>query len=573
MLTFPVCLPTREPFPLMRRTARALAKLAYRYASGPDHVVAPVAAAARFPIHREIYNLRWALRHLPTVVFAELNRRLKHATLPILQQSLDDESLAAYDAIPGHWLRPPELLRAFQQDEQFGWRRVAGANPVTIECLDSLDQLHDRLPALDEAAFHQCVGQPLSLRDEIAAHRLFLADYRSLSESLSPQSARNPRDSRFREKYLPAPVVCLRETRLQDGQPPSLVPVALTVDQPGSAPNPLYTPQSPDLWQLGKYYAEVADNNWHFGVSHLYRCHYIMEAYTLAARRCLSERHPVHVLLAPHLRFTLAANFVAGHYFRKRGALYDTMYAGTLIESRALMSLSARKRESVLSILPDRDLTQRRMQTALAYYPWREDALAWQALIQRFVEQFLRAYYPSIDDVYRDPELIEFCQELIDPGCANLPGLFSGSVPASLEELTLALTLALYCAGPGHSAQHFTMIDHYVYAPTGCEAAYAPPPASPAQATPARYRQTLPSPVQALENFYQVEIGHFRYDCFGDYREYPLGVLPEAAPAVAELQTSLRALAAAIDTREEAAPKNRRYGYLHPSLVTNSVNI
>ena len=52
-----------------------------------------------------------------------------------------------------------------------------------------------------------------------------------------------------------------------------------------------------------------------------------------------------------------------------------------------------------------------------------------------------------------------------------------------------------------------------------------------------------------------------------------IGSLDAVRPAVDALTAALAALSASIDARERTAPPRRGYPYLHPSLVTNSVNI
>ena len=169
-----------------------------------------------------------------------------------------------------------------------------------------------------------------------------------------------------------------------------------------------------------------------------------------------------------------------------------------------------------------------------------------------------------------DEEVVAFATELRSPSFSNVPGVFATIDRASLIE---ALTLGVYTAGAGHSAMHFPMIDLYTYAPTQCESAWSPPLRTQAEGTPTRFRETLPPVTEALENFYQVEIGHFRYDVFGDFSKYAIGSLDAVRPAVDALTAALAALATSIDARERNAPPRRGYPYLHPSLVTNSVNI
>ncbi len=559
-----------DPFPKLRSLGLAVARHRYRYRDATDNAVRPVAVARRFPIFREIYSASWALRHLPLVIAAEANRRVKHVVLEVVDRLERPDSLRPYREIPGFYHRTHSEVLDHDDDGLFAFRRVAGACPLVIERITRPIELAARMPGLDDAKFQAVTGGAASLDAAIGSNRIFVVDYAPLARALRPQRPGVPRDSRFRGKYLPAPVLVLYDRPAGAGLPADLVPVAITVDQPGTAPNPLLTPLDGDAWSIARFYVEVADNNWHFGIGHLWRCHFLMEAFAMATRRNLPRKHPLRMLLDPHLRFTLFTNTVAYDYFRSSGKLYDTMYAGSLEESRALMGAASIAGQSVLDHLPSRDLAARKMDVGLARYPYREDALEWERIVRAYVSTVVDAYYPDDAAVTADPELVAFANELVAPNGGNLAGLFSAMDRANLVE---ALTLAIYTGGPGHSAMHFPMFDLYTYAPAGCESAFAPPPTSAAEGSTLRFRRTLPAPRVALENFYQVEIGHFRYDVFGRFDEYAIAKLDRAAPAVAKLQADLAALAAAIEARERVAPERRTYPYLHPSLVTNSVNI
>lgn len=563
-------LPKDATFPLLRKLESRVARARYRYRYGEDNTIRPVAAAKCFPIFREIYSPSWALRHLPLVLASTVNRAVKKPLVTFLDRVRSPWSLEPFDVIPGFYHQPPAESRDYKDDGYFAFRRVGGACPTVISRITNAAELTAKMPSLTDAQFQSVTGSTGTLADAIAASRLFVADYVRIQQALRPQHPSNNRDSRYRDKYLPAPVLVLYERPASGTTPADLVPVAITADQPGTSPNPMFLPSDGDAWQIAKTYVEVGDNNWHFAIGHLYRCHFMMEAFSMATKRNLPCRHPLRMLLDPHLRFTLFTNVVAYSYFANSGQLYDRMYSGTLDESRALFEGSAVAGDSALDLLPSRDLASRNMDVGLARYPWREDALRWETIARSYVSKVVATYYADDAAVTADAEVVAFATELRSPSFSNVPGVFATIDRASLIE---ALTLAVYTAGAGHSAMHFPMIDLYTYAPTQCESAWAPPIRTQAEGTPTRFRETLPPVTEALENFYQVEIGHFRYDVFGDFRQYAIGSLDAVRPAVDALAADLATLAASIDARERNAPPRRGYPYLHPSLVTNSVNI
>ena len=563
-------LPKDATFPLLRRLESRIARLRYRYRQGDDNGVSPVAAANCFPIFKEIYSPSWALRHLPLVLASTVNRAVKKPLVKFLDWRRSPWSLEPFDVIPGFYHQPPAESRDYKDDGYFAFRRVGGACPTVITRITSLADLTAKMPTLTDAEFQAATGATTTLAAAIAANRIFVADYVRIQQALRPQHPANNRDSRYRDKYLPAPVLVLYERPASGSTPDDLVPVAITADQPGVTPNPMFLPTDGDAWQIAKTYVEVADNNWHFAIGHLYRCHFMMEAFAMATRRNLPCQHPLRMLMDPHLRFTIFTNVVAYSYFTNSGQLYDRMYSGTLDESRALFESSPVAGDNALDLLPSRDLASRKMDVGLSRYPWREDALRWETIARDYVSAIVNTYYADDAAVNADPEVVAFATELRSPSFSNVPGVFATIDRASLIE---ALTLGVYTAGAGHSAMHFPMIDLYTYAPTQCESAWAPPIRNAAEGTKTRFRQTLPPVTEALENFYQVEIGHFRYDVFGDFSSYAIGSVDAVRPALDALAADLAALATSIDARESAAPPRRGYPYLHPSLVTNSVNI
>jgi arachidonate 15-lipoxygenase len=89
------------------------------------------------------------------------------------------------------------------------------------------------------------------------------------------------------------------------------MPLAIQLGQSPAA-GPIFTPlDDPWLWRTVKAHVQCADAQVQECVSHLLRTHMVMETVAVATHRQLSIAHPLHQLLVPHCRFTLAINRAA----------------------------------------------------------------------------------------------------------------------------------------------------------------------------------------------------------------------------------------------------------------------
>jgi len=562
-------LPQDTPDPDARRRALAKVRGRYGYAADADNPLAPIAVAGAFPF-AERYGLRWALPYLPQLLRSLLDTQSKKLWYGVRGWFGGFDKMKAFEKLfsPALGLPPPEELRDYLQDGVFARNRLDGPNPLLLARVRSSLELLDRL-AIDEAQFQSVMGAGRTLAQEIADGNLFIADYRLLERSLIPPSPIN-RDSRWRDKYLPAPVALFCQ---RPGADPmcDLVPVAIRVDQADAqAPNPLYLRAATPAWTLAKTFVEIAEFNLQAMSSHIYRHHYVAEPFAVTTHRQLSTQHPIFVLLAPHIQYTIAVNSAAFGLLKKPGSIFDEIYAGELPETREIMIRSYQTwtvREQQL----EADLAARGVESSPADYPWRDDARLWWPPIQRFVDGYLRLYYRDDAAVAADDELQAWATELTALDGGRLRGLLAGPRLETVGELVEVLSQFLFTAGPGHASVHYPQTDYFTYIPAFPGAAYRPPPRAGEPIDEQRIRQTLPPFKQGADQFQNNQIAFFRFDRFGDYRKYPLGQLAAAQPLVTQLGDALRAVEQTIADRNRA--RARPYLYMLPSLVPNSINI
>ena len=555
-----------DPAARARALSRAQDCYAYELADNP---LAPVAVAGKFPF-KERYGLDWALPYLPQFLRSFVDTQSKKALFAVAGLLSKVDKLEAFAELfsPVLDLPPPPTIDTWRSDGGFARRWLDGPDPLHLERVRDLATLAQKIP-LSDADLQRAIGGTRTLADELAAGNLYLIDYALLEQSLSPDGLPH-RDSRWRDKYLPSPIMLFCQ---RPGVEPlcELVPVAIRVDQPQArAPNPVYLREPTPRWLLARLYVDVADFNLQAMSSHIYRHHYVAEPFAVTTPRQLAPEHPMYLLLQPHLRYTIAVNNAAFGLLKKEGSVFDTIYAGELSETRNIMKRSYQRwtyREQEL----ERDLLARGVENGPREYPYRDDARLWVPVIDRFVKDYVALYYNSDADVQGDGELQAWFAELTSPDGGRLRALTASGHLGTVAELCELLSQLLFTVGPGHAAVHYPQTDYFTYVPMMPGAAYRPPPLDGETITDGRIVETLPPISRGADQFQNNQIAYYRFDRFGDYSAYPLGKVDAAKPLIARLQSELMEVEAQIDARNRSRP--RPYLYLLPSLVPNSINV
>lgn len=560
-------LPFDARFPALRKTL--IARRAERYApmAPGDNQLAPVMSSGKLPLLSETIRPPWVVTFLPHFGLAQANRGAKKALALLRKATFRFDLVESYRDL---FMGPvPAFVDDFDSDVDFAWRRIAGPNPLSLRRAASRADLEGRF--FDPATVMGRIEAQLrgsTLDAEIAAGTIYFLDYAILQASLRPQAKR---DTRWRNKYLPAPVAVFWENP-SPGRGCDLVPLVIQVDQKDAEPpNRVWYPTDGVGWQIAKLYVEVADENFHVAVGHVLRTHLTMDPFCMATYRNLARNHPVHVLLEPHLRFTLGTNEAAYNNFVDRTDAYFTFYAGTLEELRQTVKI-AHAADELWKLELEEELGDRGVETGPAEYPYRDDMRLYMGAIGTFVERYVDAYYAHDSDVLADWELRSWVAELTDPARGSIHGLFRpGEAMDSRATLSRILTQVIFTAGPGHASQHFSQMHYYRYPPAFAASAYAPPPADPAHDTEAHWRAMLPPFDAANLRFAYSTFGDFRWDRFGRYWRYRLGWQPKTRAIVRDFQDALKSVEATIEARDVG--RHRDCAFYRPSQVPNSINI
>jgi arachidonate 15-lipoxygenase len=584
-------LPTSPPDPRRaRQIKRAQSRYTYRAEAEnllhaeAENLLHPIATAARYPFFAETnFTPDYLARIGPRWVWAMGRRGLELARFACQWASFRYDKMRAYRQLLPRSL--PFFPEDADSDDAFAWWRIAGANPLSLAQERSLESLSRRIP-LDlprcEAQLARKLGRPVDLAEEAQRGRLFSVDFRRIQQSLRPgRHHRVPelpeppdllRDSRWRAKYLPAPIGVFVE---EPGRRVGLVPVAIQIDQNLYRPekNPVYTPDDGWGWRIAKLYFEVADVSFQLSCGHLRRTHFLIEPFALATPRQLAREHPIHILLRQHLRFTLPVNKAAYDYFRKRRKLYFDVHAGTLEEMREI-AIQSYLEEELPDLELEAELASRGVERSPELYPYRDDARLWLEPIREFVQSYVLAFYASDQAVQNDGELQAWANELMNPPrqTALRPRkLVAGDSLHTREELVGLLAQVLFVAGPGHASQQYSANHFYRYPPAFPGSAYLPPPWKEDSLNEARFQNTLPPIRTAARQWTYNTFTNFRMRRFGNYGFHRLARLPEARQPILRLQEKLLEVENEIARCNQARPY--RYDFLLPSQVPNSIHI
>lgn len=461
----------------------------------------------------------------------------------------------------------PSIASQYQDDFAFAWQRIAGANPMVLRSLTALPEHYRFNAAQFAAAARKHYGVAYdgpSFEHALAGRRLFVADYELLGDVRSGSWLGVP-------QYLFAPIALFCWFPPIGRHPARLMPIAIQETQAGDAR--VVDPSDSAAWILAKTAVQVADLSWHEARAHLGLTHLVMEGVTLATERQLSTRHPLHALLTPHCRFTLAINDFAKHHLIVPGGQVEQYIAPTI---DGFLGVVAKTLDGFQwkDVALRRDLELRGVAdvTTLPVYPYRDDALdIWDA-IERFVTEYVGLYYRDADAVQNDSELQAWATELAATDGARLRSV---TRPETREELVDLLTFFIFTASAQHSALNYTQWPYMGYVPSMPAAAYRglPPEAHSRRAADfdREYLEMLPTYSQAAGQINLLYLlSGIRYNHLGDY---PLCHFHDlrVVPVLRRFKERLAKVETDSKGRDQSRPIS--YPFLFPSNVAQSVHI
>lgn len=483
--------------------------------------------------------------------------------------------------------RRPLALTEFQAkpEEWFEWSRVAGMNPALLTCVTSAEQL--ALFDLDPTK----VLPPLSsegktLRELMEEKRLFVVDHALLS------GIRQQRRALGGAKYAPPTAGLFFADR--DGK---LRSIAIYLPRGQVRPNAtnglradVYVADGSPAWRMARAYFETADLNHHEIITHLVNTHFCLEGFIVAWGRSFARKHPICELLRVHFANVAFNNFQGRMLLINEGGFASQLLFGGAEGSKELIALGyggdANYPGFSLDLwdLPE-DLRRRGIPQQggpLTEYPFRDDGLPiWNAL-ERFVTDYVDAWYPSNAEVRDDPQVRQWLHELAH-------GLVVPRLQATYDrlgatdersQLIASLVRVIWASGPLHSAVNFSQYDHAAYTPAKPGSAFAAPlpaahGASASEVDLFLRTAMLPDPDGTILQFKTVSLlTAYHFDEFGDYPPSFVGNQNEKAKAALyHFGQALVACTKAVKQANEDGTRRFPYPYLDPKRVLNSASI
>lgn len=450
--------------------------------------------------------------------------------------------MSAY--VADHWM-----------DEDFyGYQFVNGVNPNTIT---KCTKLPANFPVTEAMVKPFLDGN--SLQDEMQKGNIFIFDAKVMDGI-------PVRDYDGKPLHV-TPGLCL----LYMNSDKKLLPIAIQLHQEPSETNPIFLPSDSETdWLLAKFFLKNAYALMHQSITHLMRTHFMVEAYIVAALRCLPEIHPIYKLLMPHFRYTLHINTGGREsLFGPDGALNESSvgYDGIVeLMRRGLADIR------YSSFFPPEDISARGLETIPNNF-YRDDGLKLWNIINGFVKAMVNYYYPSDSDVKKDTELQEwigeiFTHALLQNKESGFPENFGTS-----ETLIKFLSMIIFTVSAQHSAVNNPQYDYCSMTPNYSLLLRKPPPTTKGQSSMETVLETLPNVSESV-NFATMSIvltGNYTDKIF--LGNYPDERFDEAIPkqVIKDFQTQLSKFSQEIAERNSEC--NPPYVYMDPVQMENSIAI
>lgn len=475
-----------------------------------------------------------------------------------------------YQTIP-----EPGVSKNYQTDRAFAEQRLSGVNPLVIKNFSAkmsagVDIFLQDLGKETEALFS---SNATNLQEEIKQGHIFIADY---AESFSFVEGGTYGEGR---KYLPKPIAFFwwRKDGIKDRG--ELVPIAIKLNTPDKGWK-IFTPLDKDLdWSAAKLCVQIADANHHQLSSHLGRTHLVLEPFVISTARQLAKNHPLGMLLRQHFRFLIAVNDLARRELLNQGGFVELIFAGSLPESlRVVQNACASwniKDFALPTEIENRGMDEKddRGNYKLPHYPYRDDGLLIWNAIEDFVTNYLKVFYPKLEDIQNDRELQKWAAEL-----ASADGGKVSKMPekiSSIEELIEIVTTIIYICGPQHSAVNFPQYEYMGFIPNMPLAGYQEITGAEDQFKDERdlleFLPPLTKTATQLETMHKLSSYH--YDRLGYYDEQFENMVKntDIEPILAKFKQDLNQIEVEIDNKNK--DRTIPYLFMKPSLITNSTCI
>ncbi|KAL5976044.1 putative lipoxygenase 8, chloroplastic [Asimina triloba] len=371
---------------------------------------------------------------------------------------------------------------AWLRDEEFGRQMLAGLNPYSIRLVTEFPFVSKLDPkiygpresAITKEIIERQIKGCMTVEEAVKQKRLFVLDYHDL---LLPY-VNMVRDLERTTLYGSRTVFFLTN----EG---TLQPLAIELTRPVSPTKPqwkkAFTPSSASgstttwLWKFAKAHVSAHDLGYHELVSHWLRTHASVEPYIIAVNRQLSAMHPIHRLMRPHLRYTMAINALARGFLINAAGIIELSFSTKKYSMQLSADAYAESWRFDMEGLPA-DLIRRGMavedptaahglRLTIEDYPFAADGLLIWSAIQQWVTDYVAHYYPKDEMVSSDTELQAWWTEVRIRGHGDKKDEPWWPTLTTPKDLTQVLTTIIWVASAHHAAVNFGQYDYGGYFP------------------------------------------------------------------------------------------------------------
>ncbi|XP_028416879.1 allene oxide synthase-lipoxygenase protein-like [Dendronephthya gigantea] len=454
----------------------------------------------------------------------------------------------------------PDAAEYWRDDVWFGSQFLNASNPEVIR---KCEKLPLNFPVKNEMV-NNLLDRGYDLKKAIKQGLIFIVDYEIL-EGISTMN--KPKDKR----YITA-AMGLFYLRNND----DMVPIAIQLGQQPGKDNPIWTPQQDSEWDwiMAKLWLRCADTQYHQMITHLLRCHLMMEPTAVSSWRNLPSVHPIWKLLYPHTKGIMAINTLGRNKLISPGGIADKVLS---IGGGGHIALMQKHYRSITFESYDlkKNLTERGVKDLRKFHYKNDALLLWDA-IHQFVQDVIYIYYQDDKSVKKDNEIQDRIRDLHENGYRFGSTNVDKKVPKSFSkrgELIHFLCIIIFTCSCQHAAVNFSQMATYGFHPNSPSLMRQPPPTTKGKVDMNMIMSSLAnkhqagvvvSVVNALTTIYPTEkfLGDFSDSLFGD---------ASAQAAIAKFQSELDKITQKIHERNSGMISP--YTWLLPGRVPNSIAI
>lgn len=495
--------------------------------------------------------------------FSKLNQSIINLQARIPQDALADVADFYNDLFKAIPL--PEVAKNYASEASFSQYRTQGPNPMLIAVVAKLNANY----GITDKGYKSIMGEDDSLAAAIQEKRLFVCDYAELEKLTENDS------QLFQSRFVPSPIAFFARAKAAK----SLTPVAIQTYQNQSDGDIVYAREAGTRdywkWMQARTMVQNADGNYHELFVHLARTHLVIEAVAVATHRNLSRRHPLWVLLMPHMEGTLFINEAAAASLISADGPINMVFGGDIHTTQEVAGADRLNYDFYANMLKS-DLKRRGVDstTVLPDYPYRDDALLIWDAIESWAKDYVDVYYQSDRDVSDDKELLAWTDDIITNG--QVAGF---KVIACKAQLVQVLTMIIFTASAQHAAVNFPQRTLMSYPPALSAAVTGEQPFK-LKAGQQAWENTLPPFIPSIVQVSTlVLLGSVYYRKLGEYRSNTFPYLPwfghneitKKGGPLDRFKQTLEDIEKHIESIN--ITRDTPYPYLLPSQIPPSINI